>query len=200
MNHKPPAECLRHPSIDLARMEIRTIYGAAGRAVPVTCPGCGSERWYPVRTLEKWARTPDFTGRCKPCATPIMRASWEALLRRKPRAAIHLTGGGYRAVPQHAVPDEHQWIWKKLRNKGNTVLEHRLVYSIALGRPLHSNECVDHMNGDRLDNRLENLRLYLKGANQPGSCPGGGTYYDEWQQAEARIRVLEQRVKDLTPA
>lgn len=131
---------------------------------------------------------------------PKIRASWEEMLRRKPRAAVHVTGSGYRAVPKHAVPDEHHSLWQALRKSGNTVLEHRLVYSIFLGRPLRSDECVDHMNGDKLDNRLENLRLYLKGNNQPGSCPGSGTYYDEWQRAEARLRQLEARIAAQDPA
>jgi hypothetical protein len=60
---------------------------------------------------------------------------------------------GYRGVQ---VPPE----LRHLTNGETKTTEHRLVMAFHLDRPLRRDEVVHHVNGDRLDNRIENLELW----------------------------------------
>lgn len=49
--------------------------------------------------------------------------------------------------------------YKRIRVNGKTVELHRYIMEQHLGRKLIVNEVVHHINGDILDNRIENLQL-----------------------------------------
>jgi len=46
-----------------------------------------------------------------------------------------------------------------MANKNGVILEHRLIMSNYLGRMLNSEDVIHHKNGNRTDNRIENLLL-----------------------------------------
>jgi hypothetical protein len=58
-----------------------------------------------------------------------------------------LTKGGYRRIRL---------------GPNNWILEHRHVMEQGLGRKLLRTEQVHHKNGNRVDNRIENLELWTK--------------------------------------
>ena len=69
------------------------------------------------------------------------------------RGGKHITTDGYVKVyrPSH-----------KNATKAGYILEHRLVMSEKIMRPLLKNEVVHHRNTDRTDNHRRNLKLYIK--------------------------------------
>jgi hypothetical protein len=76
---------------------------------------------------------------------------------------------------------------------GYDIPEHRYVMEQILGRPLRSDENVHHLNGDRLDNRPENLELWLK------RQPSGQRVIDKVAWAKEILALYEHEVPLLIP-
>ena len=111
------------------------------RGVRRTCGSCGGEFFSPAHSVGKYC-----SNKCSAQARP-KKGRW-------------IESHGYVDL---VMPRDHPFAkaMGRRRKTGNTlqVLEHRLVMAEALGRPLESHETVHHKNGDRRDNRLENLEL-----------------------------------------
>lgn len=116
--------------------------------------------------------------------------------------------GVVSAVDVDLVGD-HKWYgttgYMVTRLNGKTTYLHRLIMIRVLGRELNRREEVDHINGNGLDNRRENLRLAshaqnLKNLKVPvNSTTGykGVSYRKDKRKFEAYIKFDKQPRKRL---
>ena len=102
--------------------------------------GCGQSTPIAVTTEAKSGR---FTG------YPMRFIQYHHLRGMKRGPGRYVSNDGYALVHLPSHPRAHK----------GYVLEHRLVMEHTLGRPLTSLEHVHHRNGDKLDNRPDNLAL-----------------------------------------
>lgn len=102
--------------------------------ITLTCQHCGSD----FQTYSAWAKRGG-----KFCSL-LCGNQAKAAARRGTGTRRRVLSNGYVYVRT---------------DDGREVYEHRAVMERALGRKLARREHVHHLNGDRTDNRLENLEL-----------------------------------------
>lgn len=64
-----------------------------------------------------------------------------------------------RREPGSGTIDEFGYL--RIYIDGKVIKEHRHIMELSLGRKLLKTESIHHVNGNKLDNRIENLELWI---------------------------------------
>ena len=171
---------------------LRPVYGTKGpcrfedcskpRAAGGYCAGHAAQYYggRPLAPLFKPKVDCDFPEcRNRHFALGYCQGHWRQLRLKRPLTPLREKTGrilklGYVLTFEPSHPNAH---------KSGYVAEHTKVMASRLGRPLEPFEEVHHKNGIRSDNRPENLELWARGMQPPGSRVS--------DLIEAAVRVLK---------
>jgi len=118
--------------------------------IEVVCPLCKKKRFVTKQYVTHQKKYGNWTGRCIKCYGKDISLDDAP----KWRGGKSTSSNGYMRIK---ISKDNSLY--SMANKDGYILEHRYVMAQKLGKLLESTELVHHKNGDKLDNRIENLEL-----------------------------------------
>jgi hypothetical protein len=151
-----------------------------GQYVPVRCSRCGQEHRAHGANIRKIS----YTGLCRSCLhTGPTSTTWRGGQVTK-RGYIYV-----KVYPDHPFYDT-------MANSLGYIAEHRLVMAEHLGYPLDTNDLVHHRNGNKTDNRIENLELFIS-KNDLGKKRQERHPHPGHTSADGLAQQIIERLKDV---
>lgn len=99
-----------------------------------------------------WKKPEEYNAKGKKHYREIHGIDLNSTFKKKKNGEGNIDAQGYKTITKKGHPNQ-------MDAKGR-IREHIFIMSEHIGRPLRKGENVHHKNGDRLDNRIENLELW----------------------------------------
>lgn len=142
--------------------------------VRLQCDGCGKEFIKSVRAVHANRRLPGLRHFCtQSCMGGEFNGNWR--------------GGESTHIKGYSI----------VRKDGKPILQHRMVMEEALGRPLFPCETVHHKDGNRKNNKLENLQLLVVSEHPYGIETQHLEDINRLLHENRQLRVENKRLKEL---
>jgi hypothetical protein len=154
----PKDEKLLNGILHWTSIRYATMYGRYRLVIDVTCSRCGIRRMESWDNVNKRYRNGILSGSCTHCNSVFRRGpshpNWKNGRYTSKRGYIYIT-----LKPNSKYLPMSQYSRTQAEGSVGYIPEHRYVMAKKLGRCLKSTEHVHHINGDKTDNRVENLEL-----------------------------------------